>query len=203
MKSETHQNALKSTTSWNNFHDINKKVSVGTLSTSKYHERAQIFESMNEKAKNHSSILPLKNYFGQMPDPLKDPYDRRRVKQLNDISFEESEGEEEFEDTKHLKRLPQSVLTEETLRSYVSSETQKLNLEHHYWIKDTFLDKVGRMAPNLIELSLRRLKISNKAFTAIALELRHLKIVDFSDCEYVYAMGVRLLLENNRGLIEI
>jgi hypothetical protein len=59
------------------------------------------------------------------------------------------------------------------------------------------------MAPNLIELSLRRLKISNKAFTAIAKELKHLQIIDFSDCEYVYAMGVRTLLDNNRGLVEI
>jgi len=59
------------------------------------------------------------------------------------------------------------VLTEETLKDYISIETLKLNLEHHYWIKDTFLDKIGRMAPNLIELSLRRLQISNKAFTAI------------------------------------
>jgi hypothetical protein len=80
---------------------------VATLTTSKYHERAQVFDSLNEKAKPHSSLLPLQSYFGKTPDPLKDPYDRRKVKQLNDISFEEDScEEEEFEDTKHLKRLP-------------------------------------------------------------------------------------------------
>jgi len=59
------------------------------------------------------------------------------------------------------------VLTEENLRLYLSKETDKLDLEHAYWLKDVFLDKIGRMAPNLKELSLRRLKITNRAFTEI------------------------------------
>jgi hypothetical protein len=63
--------------------------------------------------------------------------------------------------------MPQTVLTEENLRLYLSKETEKLDLEHTYWLKDVFLDKIGRMAPNLKELSLRRLKISNRAFTEI------------------------------------
>jgi len=63
--------------------------------------------------------------------------------------------------------MPQTVLTEENLRLYLSKETDKLDLEHTYWLKDVFLDKIGRMAPNLKELSLRRLKISNRAFTEI------------------------------------
>lgn len=44
-------------------------------------------------------------------------------------------------------------------------------LEHHYWVKDSFLDKIGKMAPNLKELSLRRMHISNKAFGSIVKEL--------------------------------
>ena len=64
------------------------------------------------------------------------------------------------------------MLTEENLRLYLSKETDKLDLEHAYWLKDVFLDKIGRMAPNLKELSLRRLKISNRAFTDI---MTHLK----------------------------
>ena len=63
--------------------------------------------------------------------------------------------------------MHQTILTEETLKDYLSSETHKLNLEHHYWIKDIFLDKIGLMAPNLVEISLRRLNISNKAFIGI------------------------------------
>lgn len=107
---------------------------------------------------------------------MKDPYDRRKVKQLNDISFEESEeGEdEEFEDVKNLKRLPRTVITEETLKQYLGVETEKINLEHHYWLKDNFIDKIGRMAPNLKDISLRRLKISNRAFQEIVMHLKHL-----------------------------
>lgn len=138
---------------------------MGTLTTTKYHERVQVFDQLNDKAREYSSILPQSNYYGQHPDPMKDPYDRRKVKQLNDISFEESEEEEEeFEDIKNLKRLPRTVVTEESLKQYLGPETEKINLEHHYWLKDNFIDKIGRMAPNLKEICLRRLKISNRAF---------------------------------------
>jgi hypothetical protein len=46
-----------------------------------------------------------------------------------------------------------------------------LNLEHHYWLKNNFLDKIGRMAPNLKILSLRRLKISDESFYEISVHL--------------------------------
>jgi hypothetical protein len=74
------------------------------------------------------------------------------------------------------------VITEETLKEYLGVETERLNLEHHYWIKDNFIEKVGRMAPNLRELSLRRIKISNRAFAEISLHLKKLERIDVSDC---------------------
>ena len=160
-----------------------------------------MFDHMNEKVRDYASILPQSNYFGQTPDPSKDPYDRRKVKQLNDISFEElDESEEEFEDVKNMKRLPKTVLTEENLKNYLGVETEKLNLEHHYWLKDTFLDKLGRMAPNLRELSLRRLKVSNRAFTEIMLPLKRLERIDISDCSLVMATALKIALDNNKGL---
>jgi hypothetical protein len=72
-----------------------------------------------------------------------------------------------------------------------------LNLEHHYWIKENFLDKIGRMAPNLKELCLRRLKISNRAFSLIVMDLRRLERIDISDCHLVESSGVKILLDNN------
>jgi hypothetical protein len=81
-----------------------------------------------------------------------------------------------------LKRLPRTIITEETLKQYLGPETEKLNLEHHYWIKDNFLDKIGRMTGNLRELSLRRLKVTNRAFTEIILHLNKLERIDVSDC---------------------
>ena len=69
--------------------------------------------------------------------------------------------EKNDQDFHYLKRQPRTVLTEENLKKYLDERTFKLNLEHHYWLKDNFLDKLGRMAPNLKILSLRRLKISD------------------------------------------
>lgn len=108
----------------------------------------------------------MENYFGGQQDPNKDPFDRRKTQQLNDINFEE-DSEEDFEDFKYMKRQPRTVLTEENLKKYLDHRTFKLNLEHHYWLKDNFLDKIGRMAPNLKILSLRRLKISDGSFYEI------------------------------------
>ena len=67
----------------------------------------------------------------------------------------------------------------------MTKETEKLDLEHSYWLKDTFLDKVGRMAPNLGWLSLRRIKISNRAFNEIAIHLKQLERIDISDCTQI------------------
>ena len=90
----------------------------------------------------------MSQYFGKRPDPAKDQFDRRVTQQLNDISFEE-DSEEDFEDMRAVKRQSRTVLTEENLRKYLGEETVKLNLEHHYWLKDSFLSKLGRMAPQL------------------------------------------------------
>lgn len=144
----------------------------------------------------------MSNYFGQTPDPTKDPYDRRKVKQLNDISFEESSGDE-YEDLRDLKRLPKTIITEENLKENAGPETEKLNLEHHYWIKDGVLDKIGRMAKNLKELSLRRMKIQNNAFTNIVSELKFLEKIDISDCPNIQQSGVIVMLDNNQSMKEI
>ena len=122
---------------------------------------------------------------------------------MNDISFEESEsGEEEFENIKNVQRLPQTILTEENLKVYLTSETEKLNLEHSYWLKDAFIDKIGRMSPNLRHLSLRRLKVSNKAFTEIMTHMKYLERVDISDCPNIYESGMKVLLSNNKSTLQ-
>jgi len=77
------------------------------------------------------------------------------------------------------------VITEETLKEYLTEDTIRLNLEHHYWIKDSFLDKMGRMAPNLRELCLRRMEISNYAFMQIMKEVHQLEKIDVSYCKNI------------------
>lgn len=102
---------------------------------------------------------------------------------MNDINFEDDESEED-EDTKNLRRMPRNILNEENLREALNDETIRLNLENHYWLKLNFLEKIGRMASNLRELSLRRLKfITNPVFAEIFKPLHNLLAVDLSDCE--------------------
>lgn len=90
-------------------------------------------------------------------------------------------------------------MTEENLKVYLTKETEKLDLEHSYWLKDVFLDKVGRMAPNLRWLSLRRLRISNRAFNEIAQHLKQLERIDISDCNQIQAPTFKLMLSNNKN----
>ncbi len=80
---------------------------------------------------------------------------------------------------------------------YLTHETERLNLEHAYWLKDAFLDKIGRMAPNLREISLRRLRITNRAFTDLVTHLKRLEIVDLSDCTGIGESGLKIMLVNN------
>jgi hypothetical protein len=55
-------------------------LSVGTLTTAKFDEKTKVFENLNDKAREVSTLMPLSNYYGQVPGSNKDPYDRRKVK---------------------------------------------------------------------------------------------------------------------------
>jgi hypothetical protein len=85
---------------------------------------------------------------------------------------------------------------------YLTHETEKLNLEHSYWLKDVFLDKIGRMAPKLRWLSLRRLKISNRAFTEIVVCLKHLERIDVSDCSNIQVPAFKQMLSTNKNTLQ-
>jgi len=92
------------------------------------------------------------------------------------------------------------VLTEEVLKEYLTADTERLNLEHHYWIKNNFLDKVGRMAPNLKELSLRRMAVSDEAFKLLSRELKQLTKLDISYCSLIHEDTLCELMGNNPSL---
>ena len=56
------------------------------------------------------------------------------------------------------------------------------------------------MAPNLRELCLRRLKISNKAFTEIVVHLKHLQNIDVSDCPNIHYSGMLAMFDHNKDM---
>jgi hypothetical protein len=179
-------------------HSINvrRKKAVGTLTTATYAEKAEQFQCVYEENESVSNLLPLKQYLGKGPKPPVagkeddyDKFDRRIVPQLSDISFEE-DSEDDFEDVKNIKRQAMTVLTEANLRKILDAQTSKLNLEHHYWLKDNFLNKLGRLAPNLKELSLRRLNISNESFTDIFRYCKFVEKLDICDCPSIEESGM-------------
>jgi len=79
--------------------------------------------------------------------------------------------------------MPIQVFTEENLVKVLTDETEKVNLENHYWLSNNTLSKIGALAPNLTTLSVRRMpQISNIAFSEIFCQLTKLVTADFSDC---------------------
>lgn len=162
----TNCEALSKATSWMDSLAVKRKNAVGTLATASHFEQAQNFREVHKEIEPKSAILPLAQYAGHSPGKDDDRFDRRIVPQLSDISFE-ADSEDDFEDVKNIQRQPMTVLTEENLKKILSKETTKLNLEHAYWLKDNFMNKLGRLAPNLQTLSLRRVAISDEAFQSL------------------------------------
>ena len=97
---------------------------------------------------------------------------------------------------KNIKRQPATVLTEENLRGILNEDTVKLNLEHHYWLKDNFLNKLGRLAPNLQILSLRRMAISNASFVDIFRYLEKVEVLDIADSPNIEESGMEQFLDS-------
>ena len=87
-------------------------------------------------------------------------------------------------------------MTEENLRKILNSDTTKLNLEHHYWLKEGFLNKLGRLAPNLITLSLRRLAITNESFISIFKYMRNVEVLDIADSPMIEWSGMAQFFES-------
>lgn len=123
---------------------VNSKLSAGTLSTFTHEEKKAMVEQLNKKCEEYAPLKPISSFLGPKVDPL----NCRKVKQLDDIEFEDDESNED-EDTYKDKRLPRNIITESTLKNYLTPGLTGLNIERHTWIRNGFLSKVGAAAPNL------------------------------------------------------
>lgn len=74
------------------------KFSAGVLTTCTYEEKKDVIEKLNKKSEMVSTVLPVSSVLGAKADPLK----TRKVKQLDEIEFENDESEED-EDTYEYK----------------------------------------------------------------------------------------------------
>ena len=192
---------LLESVAWSNANTIAKKWSAGTTTTATYQQQIDTFLKMNEMAQVKGPVLPQSAMFEKHPEG-KDQFDRRKVKQANDISFEDDS--DDYEEIRNLKRQPRTILNEEHLKEFLDKQTVKLDLESHYWLKNPFLQYIGRMAENLRVLSLRRMKfIDNPTFAEIFKYLKHLRRIDLMDCEGLYTSATSLLLTKNKKLEEV
>ena len=82
----------------NNRYKPNIKYSAGVLSTATYEERKESMELLNKSAENYSGLKPVSAFLGPKVDPL----NNRKVKQLDEIEFENEESDED-EDTYEYK----------------------------------------------------------------------------------------------------
>jgi hypothetical protein len=170
------------------------------LTTATFHTQKTTFDKLNPQF-DKSPILPQSTYFGSTPKAGEDPFMKRKVKQLNDIDLIE---DKEPEAISNLKRMPKRILTEENLVAVLSSETEKLNLENHYWLSLALISKIGMMAPNLKELSLRRMgNITNLAFSDIFRCLVNLETVDLSDCLGLNSSALTLMVKKNPNIEDL
>lgn len=174
------------------------KKSAGMLTTTSYEDKVNIVNALNQKSQYLSPLVPMNAYCGEKPNPMKDPFDRRKVKQLDDISFE-TDGE--IEEHKNYRRLPETILTEENLKIQLSSDLKALNLNNHYWLKNNFIDKIGRMAPNLVELSIRGLQVTSDVFIDLVKHMGLLKILDISNCKLLEEKAIIKLADTNQGIV--
>jgi len=123
-----------------------------------------------------------------VPVTTKDRFDRRVVPTLDSIEFDKDADKAEIdyddpEELLNLRRMRHTVLDEENLGKILNDETECLDLEAKYWIGADFIEKIGKMAPNLKELSLRRMShLINPTFADIFLVLKEMEAVDLCDC---------------------
>ncbi len=174
------------------------KRSSGMLTTTLYADKINIVSQTHKNSQYISPLQPMSAYFGRKPDPSKDPYNRRKVKQLDDISFS---SDNEIEEHKDYRRMPSNVLTQENLKQTLTPDLKSLNLNNHYWLKNNFIDKIGIMAPNLVEMSLRGLRVNSQTFIDLVKHMGVLKILDISNCKLLTEEAIIKLAETNQGIV--
>ena len=77
------------------------KYSAGLLTTYTYEERKDVIEKLNKKSEPVSTLLPVSAVLGAKVDPL----NSRKVKQLDEIEFENDESEEDEETYEYKVKL--------------------------------------------------------------------------------------------------
>ncbi|KAL4449212.1 hypothetical protein ABPG74_015594 [Tetrahymena malaccensis] len=164
------------------------KNSTLSLTTSKREARSKIIEETNKDLPQYSSFLPLSC---EIPVSKVDENFSRHVKQIGEITYEPNYESEEI---RHLKKLPNSILTEQNLMEVLNSELKYLNLQNHTWIKNEFVNKIGYFAPNIEELNLSGTDLVDEVLYELAISCSKLHSIDISNCPVLTEQGIKKFL---------
>jgi hypothetical protein len=163
------------------------KSSAYTLTTTPQLDRSIIKKELT-KTENVSRIRPLSCEINHQD------YDTRftqKVTQVGEIKYYEK-GEEE--DRRHFKALPHTVLTEQSLKSMLTSQLEALNLTNLSWITNDHMNKIGFLAPNIVELNISRTVANDSTLTEMGRTCEYLKKMDISYCPNITEKGVTYFL---------
>lgn len=83
------------------------------------------------------------------------------------------------------------------MKEIIDKNTEKLNIENHYWIKEDFISKLGRLAPNLKMINFKGINMSTKSFMDCVCWLQKLQIVEISHCWSLEPAAITVLVQNN------
>jgi hypothetical protein len=147
------------------------------LTTDEYAKKVTYIDSNLFFDKKYSTIFPKNNMLG----PEEDKSYCKKVKKIGDISFEENNTQSE--NIKNLMRLPPENVTEEWIKSNLNEKVKLLRLENCYWLSKDLISKIGRINPNLKELSFRNLNIENSMIANLVKWAKEIEVLDVSYCD--------------------
>ncbi|KAM3131451.1 hypothetical protein pb186bvf_016381 [Paramecium bursaria] len=171
------------------------KRTLRQVSTSKHDAKGQIYDEAFKGYEEFLNIRPLSCEFGQQNNENF----TRHIRQIGEVYYNLSYENEEI---RHLKKLPNSIITEQNLQEILNPQLKFLNLHNHTWINMEQISKIGYFATNIEELILSNTDIDDDILVELAKSCKHLKILDISNCSKLTERGIRNFIESMKGQMQ-
>eukprot|EP01017_Pseudomicrothorax_dubius_P015197 TRINITY_DN17617_c0_g1_i1.p1 TRINITY_DN17617_c0_g1~~TRINITY_DN17617_c0_g1_i1.p1 ORF type:complete len:536 (-),score=94.79 TRINITY_DN17617_c0_g1_i1:125-1732(-) len=160
------------------------KKSLAKLTTTPVDDYLALRKTYDSSSLRYANVLPMRaEYTKRLPRPDFG----KRVKQLGEVNLDlksMNEGE------RHMKRLPNIVVSEQNLLEVLNEDLRELNLCNQLWVKREIFYKMGFFARNLEFVNLSKTLINDEALAEIGTLCANLKGVDVSDCPNLTPAGL-------------
>ncbi|CAK85793.1 unnamed protein product (macronuclear) [Paramecium tetraurelia] len=164
------------------------KKTLKQLTTANPESKALIY---NQTYKDYDPYLNIKPINSQFKQEQNENF-TRTIRQVGDVVYNQTY---ENEDIRHLKKLPNSILSEQNLQEALNPKLKFLNLHNHTWLKMEQISKIGYFAINLEELVLSNTELEDDILMELAKSCRNLKVIDVSSCPKLTETGIRNFLD--------